>query len=60
LAPLVEALEPWRKLSLFYQYLEHDPLRNGFDPANAAVLVAVAAVMALVATVAFQRRDLAT
>jgi len=56
----VEALEPWRKLSLFYQYLEHDPLRNGFDPANAAVLVAVAAVMALVATVAFQRRDLAT
>ena len=60
LAPLVAALEPWRKLTLFYQYLEHDPLRNGFDPANAAVLVAVAAVMALVATVAFQRRDLAT
>lgn len=60
LAPLVEALEPWRKLTLFYQSLEHDPLRNGFDLPNAGVLVAVAAVMALTALVAFQRRDLAT
>jgi ABC-2 type transport system permease protein len=59
LAPMVEALQPWRKLTLFYQYLGHDPLRTGFDLGAAAVLVAVAVVLALAALAAFDRRDLA-
>lgn len=60
LAPLVEALEPWRKLTLFYQYFEHDPLRNGLDLGHAGVLVGVAAILSLAGLAAFQRRDLAT
>jgi ABC-2 type transport system permease protein len=60
LSALAEALKPWRPLTLFYQYASNDPLRNGLDGANAAVLLAFAAVMALAALAAFQRRDLAT
>jgi ABC-2 type transport system permease protein len=60
LAPMVEGLAPWRKLTLFYQYLGHDPLRTGLDLGNAAVLVAVAVLLALAALAAFDRRDLAT
>jgi hypothetical protein len=59
LSALAEGLKQWRPLTLFYQYAGNDPLRNGLDVGDAAVLLAVAAAMALVALVAFQRRDLA-
>lgn len=60
LSALAEGLRPWRPLTLFYQYAGNDPLRNGLDVVNAAVLLAFATLMALAALVAFQRRDLAT
>ncbi|HET9560430.1 MAG TPA: ABC transporter permease subunit [Actinomycetota bacterium] len=60
LSSLAEGLKPWRPVTLFYQYASNDPLRNGLDVGNAAVLLAVAAAMALAALVAFRRRDLAT
>ena len=60
LSSLAEGLERWRPLTLFYQYASNDPLRNGLDLGDAAVLVAVAVATALAALAAFQRRDLAT
>jgi ABC-2 type transport system permease protein len=59
LSSLAERLKPWRSLTLFYQYAGNDPLRNGLDVGDAALL-AFAAAMALAALVAFHRRDLAT
>jgi hypothetical protein len=60
LSSLAEGLKPWRPLTLFYQYASNDPLSNGLDVGDAAVLLAFAAAMALAALVAFHRRDLAT
>ena len=60
LSSLAEGLKPWRPLTLFYQYASNDPLRNGLDVGDAAVLLAFAAAMALAALVAFHRRDLVT
>ena len=59
LAPQVSWLRPFRKLSPFYQFNGHDPLRTGVSAA--AVLVAVATVVALVslAVAGFRRRDVA-
>ena len=45
---------------LVYQYASNDPLRNGLDLGDGAVLLAVATATALAALAAFQRRDLAT
>jgi len=59
LGALVDWLEPWRPISPFYQYISNDPLSNGIDPANAAVLLAWALVSGIVAVIAFERRDLA-
>ncbi|HTG48635.1 MAG TPA: ABC transporter permease subunit [Actinomycetota bacterium] len=58
-APTVSALEPLRPLSPFRWYLEPDPLVTGFHPANAAVLLGIAAVGYAIAFVGFTRRDLA-
>ena len=57
LAPQVTWLQPVRKLSPFYQFNGHDPLRNGVS--GAAVLVAVGTVVVLVslAVAGFRRRD---
>jgi ABC-2 type transport system permease protein len=60
LAPVVEALEPSRKLSAFYYYIGTDPLANGLDPVHAGVLIALTFVSLAVALVTFERRDLAT
>jgi ABC-2 type transport system permease protein len=60
LSSMAEGLERWRPLTLFYQYASNDPLRNGLDLGDAAVMLAVATVRGLAALIAFQRRDLAT
>ena len=59
LAPLVDALEPARKLSPFYYYSSTDPLTNGMDPGHVAVLIGLTVALVAVALVLFRRRDLA-
>lgn len=58
LAPLADALEPWRVLSLQYHYIGYDPLATGLDLVHASVLAAIAVVLLAVAMVAFERRDI--
>jgi ABC-2 type transport system permease protein len=58
LAPLVEELEPWRPLSLFYYYIGNDPLTHGLELSHTAILAAVALAGVVVAVIAFERRDL--
>ena len=60
LAPVVDALEPFQELSLFYYYIGADPLTNGLDLGHARVLVGLTAVFFVVALVTFERRDLVT
>lgn len=59
LAPLVEALKPYRKLSLFYYYIGADPLTKGLNLGHAAVLIGVTVVLLAVGMIAFERRDVA-
>jgi len=59
LAALVDALEVLRPLSPYYHYAAADPLRSGLDTGHTAVPVAIAAVAAIAAAVAFGRRDVA-
>ena len=58
-APLVEALEPYRKLSPFYYYSGAEPLANGLNPVHVAVLLGLTLLLLAVALIAFERRDLA-
>ena len=44
--------------SPFYYYLGNDPLNNGMDWGNAAVLAAICVVLIAVSIVLFQRRDI--
>ena len=60
LAPIVSWLEPVQKLSPFYQYVGHDPLRNGVSWASVGVAVATVVVLAAVAVLGFRRRDVRT
>ncbi|MGZ4239963.1 MAG: ABC transporter permease subunit [Solirubrobacteraceae bacterium] len=57
-APLVSGLSWLKYLSLFYYYAGHDPLTGGADIGGIIVLAAVAIAFAVVAVVAFERRDL--
>ena len=59
LVPLVDVLEPSRKLSPFYYYIGADPLSNGLNPLHVAVLIGLTLVLVAVALVLFNRRDLA-
>ena len=59
LANIVDGLKVLRPLSLFKYYMGHDPLRNGLDLGDMAVLAVVTAVFLVAALVAFERRDLA-
>ena len=59
LAAIVDSLNAVRPLSLFRYYMGDDPLRNGINLGDAAVLAAVAAVLLVVSLIAFDRRDLA-
>ena len=60
LAPLVGALEPLQKWSLFYHYTAGDPLRHGLGAGHVTVLIAVTLVAAAAAPLLFERRDLGT
>ncbi|HET8614399.1 MAG TPA: ABC transporter permease subunit [Actinomycetales bacterium] len=57
LAPVVSWLEPFQKLSPFYQYIGHDPLRHGVSWSSVAVAVTTVVVLAVVAVLGFRRRD---
>jgi beta-exotoxin I transport system permease protein len=57
-APLVDALDWLKYLSLFYYYAGNDPLAHGVDPAHLGVLAVVALVSTAAGMAAIQRRDL--
>lgn len=57
LAPLVDWLQPFQKASPFYQYVGHDPLRNGLDAGGVTVAVVTVAVLVAAAVWGFRRRD---
>ena len=57
-APLVDAIEPLKNLSLFHYYSSARPLVNGLDPAHALVLAAATLTLLAAALVMFERRDL--
>lgn len=58
LAPLVEVLKPYRKLSLFYYYIGSDPLTNGLNLWHSAVLIGLVILFLVVALLVFERRNL--
>lgn len=58
LGPLVTWLEGARKVSPFYAYLGHDPLKNGLSFGFAGVLIATTIVIAAAGLTIFRRRDL--
>ena len=60
LGGLVSWLEPWQKLSPFYQYSAHDPLRQGVSWPAVAVAVATIIVLVVTAVWSFERRDVAS
>ncbi len=59
LAPLIESLEVWGKLSPFYYYDAAQPLKNGLSWAHAAVLAGAAAFFVALSVFLFDRRDIA-
>jgi len=58
LTPAVEALEPARYISPFHYYSGANPLENGLHLGHVGVLLLIAAVLYVLATAAFERRDL--
>jgi len=60
LAPLVGWLEHLQWASPFYYYAHSDPLRTGLDGSDLLVLLAIPLVVAVLAPIAFARRDLST
>jgi ABC-2 type transport system permease protein len=59
LANIVDGLNSIRWISPFKYYMGNDPLRNGIDPGDAAVLIGATALFLIVSLIAFDRRDLA-
>jgi len=57
-APSVSWLSPIREFSPFFQYVGHDPIRNGFSYAAIAVSVTTAVALVAVAVRLFRRRDI--
>jgi beta-exotoxin I transport system permease protein len=53
----VDALEPWRPLSPYYQALGRNPLREGAAWSGWAILVAASIVLVVVGAVGLERRD---
>ncbi|WP_217923464.1 ABC transporter permease subunit [Miltoncostaea oceani] len=58
LGGLVSWLEPLRPLTPFHHYEAPDPLRHGLEAGHLAVLIALPLVVAVVAVLAIDRRDL--
>jgi beta-exotoxin I transport system permease protein len=58
LAPIIDSLNAVKQLSLFYWYLEGDPLRSGLVGGDAVVLAVVALMLFALSLVAFERRNL--
>jgi len=58
LTEISDALADWAWLSPFHYYIGNDPLNNGMDWGNAAVLVAISVVLIAASFVLFQRRDI--
>ncbi len=56
---MVGWLEPLQRVSPFYQYIGHDPLRTGVDGGSVVVSVLTIAVLTAVGVVGFRRRDVA-
>ena len=57
-APLVAAIDWLKYLSLFYYYEGHDPIANGVDPGELAVLGVAALGLTAVAVLGLRHRDL--
>jgi ABC-2 type transport system permease protein len=57
LGTTVDWLEPFRKLSPFFQYLDHDPIRNGVSLLSVGVTVASTLVLVALSVLVFRRRD---
>jgi ABC-2 type transport system permease protein len=57
-APLVDAVAWLRYLSPYHYYADNDPLSNGVDLGDLAVLAVLAAALTVVAMVTIGRRDL--
>jgi ABC-2 type transport system permease protein len=57
-APLVNALDWLKYLSLFYYYEGHDPIANGVDASDIAVLAAATISLTALAVIGIRRRDL--
>lgn len=58
MAKLVESLEQFEKLSLFYYNLNADPLVNGLKAGDASVYVAMTLILLVISIALFHRRDL--
>lgn len=57
LAPLVDWLEGLQEFSPFYQYIGHDPLRQGVDAGSVVISTVSILVLLILAVVGFRRRD---
>jgi ABC-2 type transport system permease protein len=57
LGQAVDALEPWRVFSPYYQALGQSPLRNGAPWSGWAILAIATLVLAVVGAVGLERRD---
>jgi ABC-2 type transport system permease protein len=57
LGTTVDWLEPVRKISPFYQYLGHDPIRTGLSATAVGITSLSTLVLVVLAVLAFRRRD---
>ena len=57
-APLVDGLSWLKYLSSFYYYEENDPISNGVDLGDLAVLAGTTIILTVFAALAIGRRDL--
>jgi beta-exotoxin I transport system permease protein len=57
-APLVNAAAWLKYFSLFYYYEGHDPIANGVDAGDLAVLAAIALMLTALAVLGLRRRDI--
>jgi ABC-2 type transport system permease protein len=59
LAPLVDVFDRIQKVSPFFQYIAHDPLRQGTAWDSVLVSAGTAAVLLALAVLGFRQRDVA-